>query len=150
MAGIASKMAGIATYLPHFFLDSGISTRTIFYGTRTTTTTTTLNLLYIEKPPPPLSPSWCMMYSSASCRDLQYFLIDKLSGSFRTLITDAVDDGWVEKGWTGKKGQCTSLLQLNEPHPEHLPIVPYTQLVLFFVPKHPSWIHGVWSIPLVL
>ena len=48
------------------------------------------------------------------------------SGSFRTLITDAVDDGWVEKGWTGKKGQCTSLLQLNEPHPEHLPIVPYS------------------------
>ena len=56
MAGIASKMAGIATYLPHFFLDSGISTWTIFYGTRTTattttttTTTTTLNHLYIRQ-----------------------------------------------------------------------------------------------------
>ena len=49
MAGIDSKMAGIATYLPHFFLDSGISTWTIFYGTRTTTTTTTsLNHLYIR------------------------------------------------------------------------------------------------------
>jgi hypothetical protein len=48
MAGIDNKMAGIATYLPHFFLDSGISTWTIFYGTRTTTTTTSLNHLYIQ------------------------------------------------------------------------------------------------------
>ena len=82
-------MAGSATYLPHFFLDSGISTWTIFYGTRTTTTTTTtttsLNHLYKNKPigPSALSQTdsvlvyYIFIYNSSVCTVmyLKFFIV---------------------------------------------------------------------------